>query len=81
MNSVKEVRQKLYEKRLCCPTFVMNELERLYNEAEENGMATALLEADLLATKKQLAESDAVIRRLTYKLEEARQALGGGKDE
>ncbi|MNW65207.1 hypothetical protein D3C74_435650 [compost metagenome] len=28
------------------------------------------------ALRKQLAERDAVIRRLTYKLEEARQALG-----
>lgn len=31
------------------------------------------------ALREQLAERDAVIRRLTYKLEEARQALGGGK--
>lgn len=31
------------------------------------------------ALREQLAERDAVIRRLTYKLEEARQGLGGGK--
>ncbi|MEC0234052.1 hypothetical protein P4H71_06870 [Paenibacillus kribbensis] len=64
MKDINEVLSKLAAARVGCPNFVLDELERLYNEAEENGMATALLEADLLATKKELAERDRTIAQL-----------------
>ncbi|WP_090738459.1 hypothetical protein [Paenibacillus sp. Mc5Re-14] len=65
MKNINEVLHKLAETRLSCPTFIIDELERLYYESDENGMATALLEADLLATKKELAEKDRTIAKLT----------------
>ncbi|OMF32346.1 hypothetical protein [Paenibacillus peoriae] len=70
MKNINEVLRKLAETRLSCPTFIIDELERLYYESDENGMATALLEADLLATKKQLAERDRKIAWLTNELGE-----------
>lgn len=69
MRDINEVLHKLAETRLSCPTFIMDELERLYYESDENGMATALLEADLLATKNELAERDRTIAHLRKSLE------------
>ncbi|MMZ60820.1 hypothetical protein D1872_229370 [compost metagenome] len=54
MKNINEVLRKLAETRLSCPTFIIDELERLYYEAEENGMATALLEADLYESKQEV---------------------------
>ncbi|QYK68291.1 hypothetical protein [Paenibacillus sp. S02] len=42
----------------------MLECEQLREQADESGMVTALLEADLLATKKELAERDRTIAQL-----------------
>ncbi|SPY16928.1 Uncharacterised protein [Paenibacillus polymyxa] len=69
MKNINEVLHKLAETRLSCPTFIIDELERLYYESDENGMATALLEADLLATKKELAERGRTIARISADLE------------
>lgn len=69
MKDINEVLSKLSAARVGCPNFILNELERLYNEAEENGMATALLEADLFATKKELAERGRTIARLSADLD------------
>ncbi|WP_258297875.1 hypothetical protein [Paenibacillus peoriae] len=88
MKNINEVLRKLAETRLPCPTFIMDELERLYYEAEENGIATALLEADLLATKKELAERDrtiSVLQQQSLKVEhesaEWRRKLIGKTEE
>ncbi|MDH2334266.1 hypothetical protein [Paenibacillus polymyxa] len=54
MRDINEVLHRLAVTRLGCPTFVLDELERLYNEAEENGMANALLEADLYESKQEV---------------------------
>ncbi|KAE8558966.1 hypothetical protein [Paenibacillus polymyxa] len=69
MKNINEVLHKLAETRLPCPTFIMDELERLYYESDENGMANALLEADLLATKKELAERDRTLARISADLD------------
>lgn len=75
MKNINEVLRKLAETRLSCPTFIIDELERLYYEAEENGMATALLEADLLSTKKELAERERTIALLRDELEATQMSL------
>ncbi|URJ46400.1 hypothetical protein MF628_000930 [Paenibacillus polymyxa] len=81
MKNINEVLHKLAETRLPCPTFIMDELERLYYESDENGMATALLEADLYEYKEevsrlreQLAERDRKIEWLTNELGEEEQS-------
>ncbi|PNQ79674.1 hypothetical protein, partial [Paenibacillus sp. F4] len=58
-------------------------IDSLQQQAEENGMATALLEADLLATKNELAERDRTIARLTEEmkvLEKFPRETGGTGD-
>lgn len=81
MKNINEVLRKLAETRLPCPTFIMDELERLYYESDENGMANALLEADLLSTKKELAERDRTIASLNEEsLANFRVAAERGKE-
>ncbi|MFS8215576.1 hypothetical protein [Paenibacillus polymyxa] len=45
------------------------EIASLQQQADENGMVTALLEADLLATKKELAERDRTLARISADLD------------
>ncbi|KAF6584977.1 hypothetical protein [Paenibacillus sp. EKM211P] len=60
---------ELYDKAIA----VVRQNEINKKKADDN--YRALLE-DTVQLRDQLAERDAVIRRLTYKLEEARKALG-----
>ncbi|MEC0233713.1 hypothetical protein P4H71_05000 [Paenibacillus kribbensis] len=54
MKDINEVLSKLSAARVGCPSFALDELERLYNEVEENGMANTLLEADLYESKQEV---------------------------
>ncbi len=76
MKNINEVLHKLAETKLSCPTFIIDELERLYYESDENGMANALLEADLLSTKKELAEKDWTIKQLESVRDQLKTWLG-----